>query len=351
MQLLEDLLPSIYLQALAILAIAIVMAKVADWVVSGVLRTWARGTRTEVDDRLIRLVHGPVVKTVVLAGLLLAYLRVDQDQLRDVLLLRIAGTVILGLWTLFAFRATSLLLRSASTTPGISMIEGRTFPVFDNVAKTLISALAAWGLIAIWNINALPWLASAGVVGIAIGFAAQDTLSNFIAGIFIIADAPYRVGDYVNLDNGQRGMVSRIGLRSTRILTRDDIEITIPNAIIGNAPIINESAGPNEAHRIRVKVSVAYGTELAGMRKILLELGLAHPDVCDDPEPRVRFRDFGDSGLNHELLCWIPRPELRGKVFDELNTSIHDSFAAANIEIPFPKRDLYVKQLPPLPTR
>ena len=95
----------------------------------------------------------------------------------------------------------------------------------DNIAKTLITALALWAGITIWNIPAMPWLASAGVAGIAIGFAAKDTLANFISGIFIIADAPYRVGDFVNLDNGQRGMVTRIGLRSTRILTRDDVEI------------------------------------------------------------------------------------------------------------------------------
>ena len=84
------------------------------------------------------------------------------------------------------------------------------------------------------------------------------------------------------------------------------------------------------------------------MRELLLKIAIEHPDVCDEPAPRVRFRDFGDSGLNHDLLCWIPHPELRGAVIDALNTRIHDDFARAHIEIPFPKRDLYLKQSPPL---
>jgi MscS family membrane protein len=348
MELLETTIPNPYLQALALVVAAAVLGKLADWVLQRVLLGWAARSHSRIDDNLIGLLHGPVVKTVVLGGLLLAYERVDTDPMRDELLERVLHTVVLGLWTLFALRASALLLRSASDKPGLDLIQTRTFPVFDNVAKTLITAVAIWGVITIWKIPAMPWLASAGVAGIAIGFAAKDTLANFISGIFIIADAPYRVGDYVNLDNGQRGMVTRIGLRSTRILTRDDVEITIPNAIIGNAPIINESAGPSTAHRIRTRVSVAYGTELEPMRELLLKIAIEHPDICDEPVPRVRFRDFGDSGLNHDLLCWIPRPELRGAVIDALNTRIHDDFARAHIEIPFPKRDLYLKQMPPL---
>lgn len=348
MEQLEAWIPNHYLQALVIVLSAAILGKLLEWLLEKVLLRWAQRTHSKVDDRLIKLLHGPVVKTVVLGGLLLAYERIDRDLGRDTLLEHVTGTLVLLLWTIFAYRATGLLLRSASSQPGLKLIETRTFPVFDNVAKTLITVVAIWSLITLWEFDATPWLGAAGVVGIAVGFAAKDTLANFIAGISIIADAPYRVGDYVNLDDGQRGVVTRIGLRSTRILTRNDVEITIPNAIIGNSSIINESAGPSAAHRIKASVAVAYGTELEPMRAILLAIAVEHPEVCESPEPRTRFRSFGDSGLNHDLLCWIPEPELRGKVLDELYTHIHDRFAAADIEIPFPKRDLYVKQLPPL---
>jgi len=354
----EDWLGNPYLEALALVVVSILVGALADRLLGQVLKRWAKSTRTQFDDRLVDLLHGPVVKTIVLWGLRSAYHHVDRSRPAveatkgldpAVLVDRTVGSLILILWTIFAFRAVALLLRSATASSEVRVVEERTFPLFDNISKALVFALALWCFIAIWHVDPSPWLASAGVAGIALGFAAKDTLSNFFAGIFIIADAPYRVGDYVNLTNGQRGRVERIGLRSTRILTRDDVEITIPNAIIGNAPIVNESAGPSPAHRIRIRVSVAYGTDLEPMRKVLLSVALEHEHVCKDPEPRVRFREFGDSGLNHELLCWIPQPELRGIVIHELNTLVHDRFAAAGIEIPFPKRDLYVKQWPGSP--
>ena len=87
----------------------------------------------------------------------------------------------------------------------------------------------------IWGINPTAWLASAGVIGIAVGFAAKDSLANLFSGIFIVADAPFKIGDYIVLDSGERGAVTHLGMRSTRLLTRDDVEITIPNAVIANA--------------------------------------------------------------------------------------------------------------------
>ena len=89
----------------------------------------------------------------------------------------------------------------------------------------------------------------------AVGFAAKDTLANLFGGIFILADAPYKVGDFVVLGSGERGEVTQVGLRSTRILTRDDVEVTVPNAMIANDTIVNESGGPWVKHRVRVRVS------------------------------------------------------------------------------------------------
>ncbi|GIS88459.1 MAG: hypothetical protein CM1200mP18_11690 [Gammaproteobacteria bacterium] len=100
----------------------------------------------------------------------------------------------------------------------------------------LVWALAVFVVIVVWDLDATGWLASAGVVGLAVGFAAKDTLSNLIAGVFIMADAQYKIDDLFILDSGERGQVTHIGLRSTRFLTRDDIEITVPNAVMGQGP-------------------------------------------------------------------------------------------------------------------
>jgi MscS family membrane protein len=179
-----------------------------------------------------------------------------------------------------------------------------------------------------------------------VGFAAKDTLANLFSGVFILADAPYKIGDYIVLDSGERGKVTHIGIRSTRLLTRDDVEITIPNAIMGNSRITNESGGPYEKFRIRVAVGAAYGSDIDQVKAILMAVATGEPEVCEDPAPRVRFRAFGASSLDMELLCWVENPEFRGRVLDALNTTIYKRFRDEGVEIPYSKHDIYIKEMP-----
>jgi small-conductance mechanosensitive channel len=197
-----------------------------------------------------------------------------------------------------------------------------------------------------WRIDLTAWLASAGIVGIAVGFAAKDTLANLFSGIFIIADAPYKPGDFIVLDGGLRGQVTKIGIRSTRILTPDDVEITVPNAVIGGSKIVNETGGPHVKQRIRVAVDVAYGSDIDRVRAVLLTCpeGVIH--VAHAPTPQVRLRELAAAGLHFELLVWLEEPAQRDAVIDALNCAIYKAFAAASIEIPFPQLDVRVRALP-----
>ena len=184
--------------------------------------------------------------------------------------------------------------------------------------------------------------ASAGIVGLGIALAARETLANFFGGISIFLDRPFKSGDYIVLDSGERGQVTAVGLRSTRILTRDDIQISIPNSLITNTKIINESA-PQPRFRVRVKVGVAYGTDVEKAESILLSIAQKNNLVALVPEPRVRFRNFGDSSLDLELLCWAHQPEDRGRLINELNHQIYKTFETADIQIPFPQRDIHLQ--------
>jgi small-conductance mechanosensitive channel len=187
-------------------------------------------------------------------------------------------------------------------------------------------------------------MAGAGIIGIAVGFAAKDSLANLFAGIFILVEAPYELGDFVVLDGGDRGRVTKIGLRSTRILTRDDIEITVPNAVIANNKITNESGGPWEKERVRISVGVAYGSDIDRVKEVLLDVARHLPEVSSEPDPRVRFRNFGDSALELQLMCWIDEPVLRGRTTDALNTAVYKRFQAEGIQIPFPVREVYLQR-------
>jgi small-conductance mechanosensitive channel len=228
----------------------------------------------------------------------------------------------------------------------MAIFQPRTIPMFDIILKLVTLLVGSYCLLMVWGINPLGWLASAGIVGIAVGFAAKDTLANLFSGFFIVADAPYKLGDYINLDSGERGRVISIGMRSTRLLTRSDVEITVPNAVIGGAKITNESGGPDEKMRLRIVVGAAYGSDVDQVCKLLKEIGDANPEVCKIPAPRVRMRGFGASSLDFNLLAWIEKPEDRGRISHELYMNIYKSFALAGIEIPYAKRDVYIKEFP-----
>ncbi len=334
------------LQALAILVVFVLLAKITDWVITRGLKVWARRTKTDLDDRLIGLLHRPVFISMLLVGAWLATTRIDLDPAYYNLALRLLKTIALLLWTVFAMRAAAVVLAAMASFEGrIRFIEPRTVALLDNTFKVIFIGGAVYLFCLSWDIPVTGWLATGGVLGLVLGLAAKDTLANLFAGMFILADAPYEVGDFINLDSGERGRVTQIGLRSNRLLTRDDIEVTVPNSVIANAKIINESGGPWEKERVRVKVGVAYGSDVDLVRETLLAIARGHPLVTDDPEPRVRFRAFGDSSLDFELLGWVEEPVLRGRVLDQLHTEIYTAFRTEGIEIPYPKRDVYLHQV------
>jgi len=222
--------------------------------------------------------------------------------------------------------------------------------VFDMLMKVVVVALAIYFIFVAWHVDLTAWLASAGILGIAIGFAAKDTLGNLFAGISILADAPYKLGDWIIIDGtirgNLRGRVTHIGIRSTRILTRDDVEITVPNAMVANAQLINEMGGPDVKQRVRVAVDVAYGSDIDLTRRVLEACGQAEELAAEQPSPTVRFRKFGGSGLAFELLVWLDNPAARGVLIDRLNVSIYKRFAEAGLEIPYSKHDVYIKEMP-----
>ena len=305
----------------------------------------AARTDTHLDNEIIGHFRRPVFNTILFFGLILAT-NVAQLPQGGPTLINLFASVIVVNWMIAALRISSALLDSLSRDPRVTIVEARTIPMFDLVFKLATLLVASYCLLLVWGINPIGWLASAGIVGIAVGFAAKDTLANLFSGFFIVADAPYKLGDYINLDSGERGRVTAIGMRSTRLLTRADVEITVPNAVIANAKITNESGGPDEKMRLRIVVGTAYGSDVDEVCSLLTQVAEANPEVCSDPEPRVRMRGFGASSLDFNLLAWIEKPEDRGRISHDLFVQIYKTFAEHDIEIPYAKQDVFIKELP-----
>ena len=303
--------------------------------------------KSELDYEIMHYLTSPVLQTTVTLSLVLALATLDFPGAIETLLIKVCFTALLVFWGRAWFRATTVILQALEAERHkFRLFQPRTVPLYEMGIKLLLMGLFVYFFFIIWGINATAWVASAGIIGIVVGFAARDTLANLISGVSIVADAPYKIGDYIVLDTGERGLVVSLGIRSTRLLTRDDVEVSIPNAIIGAAKIVNESGGPWVRHRIRLPIGVAYDSDIDKVIEVLNEIAAANESVSDEPPPRVRIRAFGDNSIALELLCWIRRPEERGPVIHFLALEIIKRFREENIQIPFPQRDLHFKDGP-----
>ncbi len=344
LEIISEYWASAVVRAVCIVVGSLIAAWLVEFVVRrGVMRLTKR-TSSTIDDLVVKEMRRPVYLSVVLLGLVWAAKESGASDAIRHPFNAIMATVAITLWTLAISRVLSTFLQQLSdrATAG-ALVQPRTKAVFELVIKIATWALALYLVFLAWNIDLTAWLASAGVLGVALGFAAKDTLANLFAGIFILADAPYSIGDYIQLEGGIRGRVTAIGMRSTRVLTKDEVEITIPNAVIGNARIINESGGPSRKQRIRLPFGVAYGTDVEQVKQVVCACLDGMPHIGSAPPPRCLFQGFGASSLDMELVFWLNAPNHREAVIDEANERIYNALNQAGIEIPFNKLDVYVK--------
>lgn len=201
------------------------------------------------------------------------------------------------------------------------------------------------GLLVIFQtlgIDLTPLNVLAGTVGIGIGFGLQNIANNFISGLIILLERPIKVGDRIEVGSVE-GDVIKIGARSTTVLTNDDIAIIVPNSKFITENVVNWSHTGARV-RFRIPVSVAYGSDVRLVENLLLEVAKENPDVLDDPPPGVRLLAFGDSGLLFELRAWSASlAHRKGLLISALNYAIYEKFQRHGIEIPFPQRDLRIR--------
>ncbi len=198
------------------------------------------------------------------------------------------------------------------------------------------------------GLNIMPFIAGAGVLGIAIGFAAKDTLSNVIAGIIMIVDRPLEVGDRIEVwsapnNSSTWGDVLHVGLRATKIQTTDNILIVIPNNEIMNRDIINYTA-ITERIRVRIPIGIAYDADVKKAKEIICKSSLELIWVLREPAPIVVVRSFGDSAVNLEARVWISDPRQRANTISHVTDRVKEVFQQEGIEIPYPKRDIYIRR-------
>ncbi|MBW2237329.1 MAG: mechanosensitive ion channel, partial [Deltaproteobacteria bacterium] len=180
-------------------------------------------------------------------------------------------------------------------------------------------------------------------LGVGIGFGLQTVVNNFVSGVILLFERPVRVGDRVQIAD-LLGVVTHIGLRASRIRTFDGSDVIVPNGDLIASQLINWTLS-DAKRRIILPVGVAYGTDPEKVLAILEGVARENPEVLDDPPPETLFRNFGDSSLDFELRAWTESERGWNPVRSDLAVSISRAFAEAGIQIPFPQRDLHLRNL------
>jgi potassium efflux system protein len=267
---------------------------------------------------------------------------VTRDRLRPVTLADLGLAILIACVTFVAAR----------NIPGLMEMAVLQRLPLENSVRYAITSLASYAIVMVGIVagcktiglywSQVQWLATALTFGLAFGL--QEMFANFVAGLILLFERPIRVGDIVTIDD-TTGVVARIRIRATTIINWDRKEFIVPNKEFITGKLLNWTLS-DQVNRVVVEVGVKYGSDTDTVRELLLRAARENPLVLDNPPALATFEGFGDSSLNFCLRAFLPSLENRLQVIHELHTTIDKLFREANIEIPFPQRDLNVRTLP-----
>ena len=309
-----------------------------------ILRT-AEKSKTRLDNILIGAIHGPILTFLILMG---SWVTLGALELTP----KMARFAQIGISLAMAL---VLILASVKIYHGILMEYGQGYEplkpslgVLDLLGKALIILIGLLITLDSLSISITPLLTTLGIGGLAVALAFKDTLANFFAGLYILADRPIRAGDYIKLEGGPEGYVEGIGWRSTRLRTLPNNIVIIPNSKVSESIITNYFL-PEKRMSLLVNISVSYDSDTRKVEKILVEEATrAVPEIegmLADPPPSARFiPGFKDSSLDFTLICQVREFVDQYYVQHELRHRIFERFRKEGIEIPFPQRTVHLRK-------
>lgn len=337
-------------EALLILIIGIFGAVLAHLVIRW-MKNKAQYTQTQLDDIILASISKPVIVTILATTI---YAAVSTAGLIPAMVWGIETTRLTNaFFILIEAWIAAVFVSNIIHTYGIKIAEKTKtdfdktqLPLLEKVAQVTIWFIALMLIFYEFQVNITPFLAGAGIVSVAVAFAAQTLLSNIIGGAIITADQPFKVGDRIKF-NDYLGDVVDIGARSTRIKTLDNQIVVLPNAKITSEIVVNYSQ-PDPQLKVRVPFSVAYGSNMDQVTRVLLEIAHEAMEktswVLCEPEPSVYFLEFGESSLNGQMLLWTNDFGNSWDVLNYVNSRINERFKDEGIEIPFKQVDINMRQ-------
>jgi len=340
----DFILDNVYLKFLATLVLSLIVAYIAKLIMKRVLKPLARKTRTKVDDLLVKSVSAVIFYAVLAYGFRLGFTHFQFDSaalanLVDSLLVLIISIFLIRIITNFAKHwKTEWADKTESTA------DDRLIPLLEKILEAVVIILAVFFILDVWDVNITPLLGTAGLAGIALSFAVKDSLANIIGGIQLVIDKTFKVGDKVELESGELGVILDIGLRSTKLRTYDNEVVYIPNGQLANARIKNLTV-PDLSIRVNVAFGVEYGSETEQVRKVVLDAVKEIDAVLDDPAPAVDFMNMSDFSLDFTARVWVENYNQAYSTSLTVRDRIYAALNQAGIGIPFPTHTVYTQKV------
>ncbi len=336
--------------SISIIIISIIFAILMRRVLKIVAKFTAK-TKTKVDEIILENIRSPIQVLIITFGFFFA-VKYSQPEfsIGSISILQIFSILWIIAITFLVSRIIKALFE-AYTYELKEKLHRKIDDTLFNFTRKLIN-FAVW-IIALsiilkqFGIEITPLLAGLGIAGIAIAMALKDTLSNFLSAIYITADRPMKLGDYIELDAKTAGYVVDIGWRTTRLRTWDHNYLILPNSKIAESVFRNYNAPKTEMTTL-VSCGVAYDSDLKKVEKVALVVAKKVQKSVDgtikDYEPSLRFREFGDNAITFTVSLRVKNRESRGRVVHEFIKALKTSFDKEKIEIPFPQMDVYMKK-------
>lgn len=332
-----------YLQAVLIILLFLLAAKLITFISEKYFKKWASKTTTEVDDLIVQRIKPPfsyvmlfvgikyALKPLALDGIWFAHLIDSIVIIAFIYIIAVVLDILIEVWALEFAKKTA------------SKLDESLLSLFQKVLKVVFFLVGGIWVLKEWNVEIGPFLASLGIAGFVIGFAMQDSLKNIFGGISLILDKTYQVGDKIKLESGELGEVIEIGIRSTKIRTYDNEVIILPNGKMADSKIQNY-VQPDLSARAVVDFGVAYGTDIQKVKEVVSKTLKFLEGILDEPVPEAVFLAMGDSALQFKAFLWVADYRDAYDKQIEATEKIYKALNEAGIEIPFPTTTVHLKK-------
>ena len=344
---LNNLIQNDYIRALVILLAIFMILRILVFITEKIILRIVKKTKTKLDDKVIYKINKPLSFFVLIIGIRVAILELPLKEDTSLIVSRVISTILIVFVFYLVYRVVDILIENwgrkwAKRTR--STLDDSLLNLSHRAIMIVVFVIALLYILNFWDIEITPLLASLGIAGIAVAFALQSTLGNIFGGVSLILDKTIKVGDVVFLDQETKGTVIDVGLRSTKIRTFDNELIIMPNGKLADMKILN-IALPDPKVRTVIPFSVAYGSDVEKVKKIILNEISKIKGISKEPDPPlVRFVEMKDSSLLFKLYFYMNDYNDRFRAIDDANSLIYNALNKNKINIPFPQLDVHLKK-------